>query len=155
VPSVVYKNQRSTYKYKPSYASPLSSLHGKMGENSDGRTVGEVSYKPRPPDSTTIKNQTNDTNPRENKGKQDTSRRGSRKLLGLKKQETDRNAAAQLFRECRDRYEMGINSLSKVGSWDRLYTQKARTESDKQTKREEIGITARGEVRLAGAARGL
>ena len=102
-----------------------------------------------------IKNKTNNTNPRENKGKRDTSHRGSRKLLGLKKQETDRKAVAQLFRECRDRYEMGINSSSKVGSWDRLYTQKARTESDKQTKREEIGITARGGIRLAGAARGL
>jgi len=42
VPSVVYKNQRSTYTYKLSNASPLSSLHGKMGENSDGRTAGEI-----------------------------------------------------------------------------------------------------------------
>ena len=38
--------------------------------------------------------------------------------------------------------EVGINSLSKVVSWDRSYTQKARTESDKQTKRENVGIVA-------------
>jgi len=50
VASVVYRNQRNTYTYKFPKASPLSSLHDKTGENSDGRTVEEIKkvYKPLP-----------------------------------------------------------------------------------------------------------
>ena len=86
---VVYKNQRNTYTYKPSKASPLSSLHDKMGESSDGRTMGEIKttiQTTAASNSTMIKNQTNDTGPWENKGKRVTSRWGSSKLLGLQKQ---------------------------------------------------------------------
>ena len=47
VASVVYKNQRNTYTYKLSKASPPSSLHDKMGEKL-GRTDRGRVYKPLP-----------------------------------------------------------------------------------------------------------
>ena len=65
VASVVYKNQRNTYTYKLSKASPLFSLHDKMGENSDGRTVEVIktSIQSTAAPNSMMKNQTNATNP--------------------------------------------------------------------------------------------
>ena len=72
---------------------------------------------------------------------------GSGETFGVTKtNEAERNAAAQLLASVGIDDEIGINSLSSVGSWVGTYTQKARAESDEQTKRERGGIRARGEV---------
>ena len=72
---------------------------------------------------------------------------GSGETFGVTKtNEAERNAAAQLLASVGIDDEIGINSLSSVGSWVGTYTQKARAESDEQTKRERGGIIARGEV---------
>jgi len=66
---------------------------------------------------------------------------------GTKTNEAERKTAAQLLVGVVGiDDEIGINSLSSVGSWDGTYAQKARAESDKQTKYERVGIIARGEV---------
>jgi len=81
---------------------------------------------------------------------------GAGKTFGVTKTiEAERNAAAQLLVSAGIDDGIGIDSLSSVGSWGGTYTQKAKAESDEQTKHERVGIIARGEVGGGCADRGL
>ena len=130
-----------------------------MGENSDGRTVEEIKTSIQTtaaPNSTMMKNQTNTTNRPGEQGETSHKPLGSKQAFGVTKtNEAERNAVAQLLGSVGIDDEIGINSLPSVGSWDGLYTQKAGTESDEQTKRVKVGIIARGEVGGGCADRGL